>query len=148
MKKELFAIINKFRSLKSSSVNSSSEFILAASQIQELSSLLTSSFYDLFIEEICNKSFYENYIEIKKDFFTKTEYYSFGFSESAVILYKSNKEVYKSELLNPEEILNFLTSGVDELTEDQKTLIELFFSNETIFSLLNYSICYLNFTNS
>ena len=148
MKKELFAIINKFRSLKSSNVNSSSEFILAASQIQELSSLLTNSFYDLFIEEICDKSFFKNYLEIKKDFFTKTECYNFGFSESDVILYKSNKEVYKSELLNPEEILNFLTSGDDELTEDQKTLIELFFSNETIFSLLNYSICYLNFTNS
>jgi hypothetical protein len=145
MRTELLALSNQFKKIKGFKINSSNEFILAAGQVQDLSKLLCNSFSSLFEEEFSNKNFFKNYLELKRDFFLKTSPYSFGFSETDVLLYKNEKEIFKSDLLSPEQLLAFLTSSEDELTDDQKLLAELFISNETNFSLLNYSICYLNF---
>jgi hypothetical protein len=147
MRKELALIANRFKELKRTKIQSSSEFILMASQIQELSKLLVGSFAVSFYDQFKNTEFFKNFLELKDSYSRVTAPYIFGLSESEVILYKQDRELFRSSLLNSQQLLDFLASDSDNLTEDELILAELFISNENNFSILNYTICSLNFNN-
>jgi hypothetical protein len=147
MKKELKGIVDKFRSIKELGLLDSAQFVNASIRIQKLSKLLLTVFNQQFEEEFKNKFFYKGFKDLQETFNNDAKSELYELTKTMVIIHQGQKR-FSSNLLVPSELLDFVGSYEDNLTEDQKILAELFFSNETVFTFLNYSICFLKCKNN